>query len=166
VSASPTTGGPPIQNITVRHNPGGDVVYSGASGGSFTVTFTTGGTHTLTATATDTSGTTGSATAVITVGNPEATLTASGPGLNCSGFPTMTCTGLAAGTNVTFSANITSAGVTGVLYQWNWGDGSPSETTTSRFNSHVYAAAGSYVPQVTITTSGGGTASQILFLRP
>lgn len=166
VSAVPGTGGPPIQNIRVIVSPGGQEVYSGPSGGGFTHTFTTAGTHTLTATATDTANSTGSGTAVVTVGNVEATLVASGAGLACNTGSPMTCTALAAGTNVTFTASVTTAGQNGVSYAWNWGDGSPQEFTSARVNSHVYRAGGSYVAQVTITTSSGATTSQILFLRP
>lgn len=166
VSAAPGAGGPPIQNIRVIVSPGGQQIYSGPSGGGFTHTFTTAGTHTLTATATDTANSTSAGTAVVTVGNVEATLTASGAGLVCNALSPMTCTALAAGTNVTFTATVTTAGQNGVSYAWNWGDGISPETTTARVNSHVYAVAGNYVAQVTITTSSGATTSQILFLRP
>lgn len=166
VSATPGTGGPPVQNIRVVVSPGGQQIYSGPSGGGFTHTFTTAGTHTLTATATDSANSTGSATAVVTVGTIESTLVASGTGLTCNTSSPMTCTTLAAGTNVTFTAAVTTAGQNGVSYAWNWGDGSPQETTTARINSHRYTTAGSYVAQVTITTSSGATTSQILFLRP
>ena len=166
VSATPGTGGPPVQNIRVIASPGGQQVYSGPSGGGFTHTFTTAGTHTLTATATDAANSTGVGTAVVTVGTVEATLVASGAGLTCGAGTPMTCSTLAARTNVTFTATVTTAGQNGVSYVWNWGDGSPQESTSARVNSHVYAAVGSYVAQVTITMSSGATTSQILFLRP
>jgi len=166
VSATPGTGGPPVQNIRVVVSPGGQQIYSGPSGGGFTHTFNSAGTHTLTATATDTANSTGSASAVVTVGTVEATLVASGTGLTCNTSSPMTCTTLAAGTNVTFTATVTTAGQNGVSYAWNWGDGSPQETTNVRVNSHRYAAVGSYVAQVTITTASGATTTQVVFLRP
>ena len=165
VTAASGTGGPPIQgNITVTQNPGGTVVYSGPSG-SFTRTFNAPGTFTLTATATDTAGTTGSASASVTVTNAEGTLTASAPGLACTGTNPTTCTGLAGGTNVNFVATAPT-GTTGVSFQWTWGDGTPTEITTARVNSHVYAVAGNYVAQVTITTSTGASSTPFIFLRP
>lgn len=165
VTAVPGSGGPPVQNVQVTINPGGTVVYTGGAGGSFTRVFSSTGTYTLSATATDTSGTTGTASAVVTVTGFEVTLDASGTGLTCGATSPKVCTGLVAGTNVTLTATITTAGVTGTSYTWTWGDGQVPETTTARVNSHVYSA-GSFVAQVTVTTSTGATTTQIISLRP
>lgn len=164
VTATSGAGGPPIQSVVVTMNPGGTVLYSGVGGGSFTRQFGTQGTFTLTAT--DTVGTTGTGSAVVTVSGFDVTLDASGAGLTCAGttYP-KTCTGLAANTNVTFTAATTTAGVTVASYQWTWGDGTPVETTTSRINSHAYASAGNFVATVIATTTTGATASQSLNLK-
>lgn len=165
VSASSVPGGPPIQNVTVTENPGGAVVYSGLANGSFARQFNSRGTYTLTAVATDAAGTTGNSVARVTVGEPSVTLTASGPGLACTGSP-QTCTGMTSPKNVTFTADVTTPGVAGATYQWNWGDGSPPEVTTSRINSHLYAIGSNFNVLVTVTTTGGATATQALSLRP
>lgn len=167
VTAASGTGGPPVQNVRVTINPGGTQLYSGSGSGSFTHQFVAPGVYTLTATATDTAGTVGTAAAVVTVAGFEVNLDASGAGLTCAGttYP-KTCTGLAAGTNVTFTATVAAAGVSVVSYQWTWGDGSPAETTTARFNSHVYTASGNLQAFVTVTTSSGATATGTVFLRP
>ncbi len=166
VTAAPGTGGPPIQNVRVVISPGGSVLFTGSTGGGFTHQFTSAGVYTLTATATDTSGTTGTATHVVTITGFEIALDAiSTPALTCAGTPKV-CTGLAAGANVTFTATVTTAGVTTSSYTWKWGDGKPDETTTARVNSHVYTSAAVYGVEVTVTTTTGATASQIITIRP
>lgn len=165
VTATPGTGGPPIQSVRVTMNPGGETLFTGSGSGSFTRVFGSTGTYTLTATATDTAGSTGSASAVVTVGGFDVTLDAAGGSLVCSGTP-KTCTGLTAGTNVTFTATVTTAGVVPVSYTWNWGDASPEETTTARINSHRYNTVSTWVATVTVTSSTGATATQIVVLKP
>jgi len=52
------------------------------------------------------------------------------------------------------------AGETITTYIWNWGDGTPSETTGSSSNSHVYSNVGfSVIVQLTVVNSCGGSAS-------
>lgn len=161
VTASPGTGGPPIQSVRVTVN--GNQVFSGSTGGSFTYTFPSAGSYTFLATATDAAGTSGTAATVVTVGAIQVTLTASGAGLTCTGTP-VTCTPLNSTKSVTFVAEVTTAGVSVTRYEWSWGDGQPNEVTDSRVNTHTYNA-GNFTAQVVITTSTGATASQVLFLR-
>ncbi len=165
VGATPTAGGPPISNVTVTMNPGGAVVYSGSGSGSFTRQFSSPGTYTFTASATDTAGTNGTASAVVTVTGLDLTVDAAGGSLSCTTATPKVCSGLTAGTNVTFTASVPTPGATISSYQWNFGDGSPTETTTARVNSHVYTGLGTFVASVTAMTSGGSAANQLITIK-
>ena len=46
-------------------------------------------------------------------------------------------------------------------YEWDFGDGSPTEHTTDPMTSHVYADAGSYTATVTETSSAGTSTTQV-----
>jgi hypothetical protein len=66
VSASST--GSPLRNVTVRNmTSGGEVIYSGTGGGTFSHRFGGTGTYTLQASATDAGGNTGTSTTVVVV---------------------------------------------------------------------------------------------------
>jgi PKD repeat protein len=56
--------------------------------------------------------------------------------------------------NVDFTANV--SGATASKYSWNFGDGTSS---TAALPSHTYNKAGNFTAKVTVTDSGGGTAS-------
>jgi hypothetical protein len=67
-AAGSGTGAPPLRNVTVRNmTSGGEVIYSGTSGGTFAHRFGGTGTYTLQASATDASGNTGTTTTVVVV---------------------------------------------------------------------------------------------------
>ncbi|MDQ6889650.1 MAG: PKD domain-containing protein, partial [Bacteroidota bacterium] len=58
--------------------------------------------------------------------------------------------------NVSFTANATiPAGSSVTGYSWDFGDGSPVVSTSAKNINHIYSAAGSYSPMVTVTTSEG-----------
>jgi PKD repeat protein len=66
------------------------------------------------------------------------------------------------GEDVTFDASrsVTEGGATIRLYTWNWGDGSPTESTTSATIEHEFATVGTFSVTLTITDSEGRTASR------
>ncbi len=67
----------------------------------------------------------------------------------------------AAGSPTAFDASrsVTAVG-TVVQYVWNFGDGSPEETTTAPTVSHTYAQGGTYTVGLTVTNSAGTSVAQ------
>ena len=58
--------------------------------------------------------------------------------------------------NVDFTANVSGGIGTPSSYKWSFGDGT---TSTAPLPSHTYSAAGNYTAAVSVTDSGGSTAS-------
>lgn len=121
-----------------------------SSGGSTTHRYRTTGSFLVNVVATDDVGAEGRASTTVTVG---------------TGTPTGAMTFLPSAPRVnqpvTFNASaITPAqGATIVSYRFNYGDGSPAETGTQAFQSHVYTGAATFVATVTVTDSLGRTAT-------
>lgn len=67
-----------------------------------------------------------------------------------------------AGQDVTFTDNSTSAEGNIISWQWDFGDGTPVETLTSKnpFN-HAYSSPGDYLVKLTVTNSNGCTSKII-----
>jgi gliding motility-associated-like protein len=114
-----------------------------ATGNSITHNYTDFGTYNITVKATDVSGCSDTNTTVIKVQAPAISGTVS-PKSGC--VPA----------NVTFNANaVIPVNSTVTNYAWSFTDGSAGTSTTANNTTHVYNAAGSYSPTVTITTSEG-----------
>ncbi len=113
-----------------------------ASGANPTHAYSAAGTYVARVTATDALGRTASSQVTVTV---STALTA-----QLAATPTATD----AGHSVSFAA--TPAGGTGpYTYAWSFGDGAASSSATT---THPYAAAGSYVVNLWVNDSGGGSA--------
>lgn len=101
------------------------------------------GNYSVSLTAMDARGCTGSAGTSLVFKKPTAVLVDS---------PTTGCIPV----NVNFRATIDVASGTQVTsYVWNFGDGSPQQTTASGNNSHTYTSPNIYSPTLSITTSEG-----------
>jgi len=103
------------------------------------------GTYNVTLLATDVSGCSNSNKTVIKVQAPT---------INGTRSPSSGCVPA----TVTLNANATiPVNSTVSNYTWNFGDGSPVASTTTKNINHVYAVPGNYVPTVMITTNEGCT---------
>lgn len=119
-----------------------------ASGATTTHAYRTTGSFVVNLVVTDDVGAEGRATTPMTVN---------------AGTPTGALTFLPAspraGQSVNFNASAmtAAAGSTITSYRFSYGDGSPAETGTTPFQSHVYTGAGTFVANVTVTDSLGRT---------
>jgi len=74
----------------------------------------------------------------------------------------LSATGAPAGQASSFDASASSAGTTPIVgYQWNFGDGSPEQTTTAPTTTHVYATPGTRAVSVTETDAAGTSREQV-----
>src|SRR5712692_4823933 len=160
VASFTVTGNNTVTGSTVSFNggassdPDGTVVSyawtfgDGGTGTGVTAThvYTTAGTFTVTLTVTDNSGSTGSASAKVVVIDrpPVARFTVTG---------NITVTG----STVSFDASA-SADPDGTIvsYAWTFGDGGTATGVTA---THVYAAAGTFTPTLTVTDNSGSVGS-------
>jgi PKD repeat protein len=121
---------------------------STASGSTATHRFSAPGAYAVVLRVTDDVGSTGQVVQTITVtsGNPVASMTVT-PNPTRLGQPT------------TFNASgsTSSAGSTITSYTFNYGDGSPSETSSSPIQTHVYGGTGVVTAVLTVTDSVGRT---------
>ena len=144
-----TTGGAPIQNVTVDYGDGTSDNLGSVSG-SIAVQHVYGddGSYTPTATVVDAAGTSVTASTVIFVQPLLVSITAT------KGTPGATTT------PVTFTANVSPAGSSVASYTWTFGDGT-TQTTSSATVTHNYpnAPARSYPVRVVARLSTGHTAS-------
>lgn len=145
----------------------GDGVYEIAQGGATqTRSYPTSGTRTVSVIATSTSWTTGAATTTVTVNDPPPPVP---PALSVT-LTSNVSTVTEAGT-VNFTATPSNLnGETVAFYSWDLdGNGTADGTTVTNTRPFTYPTHGSYTARVTITTSGGRTASgtrQILVTSP
>jgi hypothetical protein len=160
-ASSPTTGqaasftvtvasGVNVQDVTVSWGDGRSASL-GAISASTVVThvYTVAATYTVTATATDASGSRESVSTTVTV-LPAAPVTVT---LQASSTQPVT------GQNVTFVATTGTlpAGTVIVRYDWNFGDGTPTTSTTSGTATHIFNTAGPKDIVVSVVLSNGST---------
>jgi PKD repeat protein len=114
--------------------------------------YTLPGTYNVTLTVTDDRGGVNTATVEIRIIGPSAPV---------ANF-TVTPATVAIGANATFNASTSTvgAGATISQYAWDFGDGSPTVTTSSGTTTKSYATAGAKVVTLTITDSLGRTATR------
>jgi PKD domain-containing protein/Big-like domain-containing protein len=147
ISATPATGGAPIQSVVVNFGDG-ESVDLGAVSGTITVQHVYGddGTLTPTVTAQDSTGTSASASTVIVVQPILVSITAAQSATDPQTF--------------TFTANVspTSASTSIASYTWTFGDGA-TVTTSSNTISHTYTTSGTKTVRVTARTSTNRTFS-------
>ena len=144
ISATPGTGGDPIQQVMINYGDRRSTNLGPVSGSGITAqhVYTDHGTFTVTVTATDLSGESGTASTVIVV-QPVVVIS------------------LAAsrkGNVATFTATVSPSDTVVATYAWNFGDGESATTSTNQI-SHAYAEPGVYNVTVTATTSTGRRAS-------
>jgi PKD repeat protein len=157
-AGDPTAGKPPlaVQFSASGSDPDGDPLsYAwdfGDGGRSFlqnpSHTYATAGTYTATVTVTDTRGASATDTVVVTVANraPTVELTAT----PASGTAPL---------NVTFSASGSDPDGDALTYQFDFGEGKPTRAGTARTATHRYKKPGVYTATVTVTDTGGLTAT-------
>ena len=125
----------------------------GSTGSGVTTThrYAGNGSYVVTLTVTDDAGATTQNTQTLVVGS-----TASQPSASLTATPS---TGKP-GQRVVFdaSASTPGTGATIVSYKFDFGDGSPQETSSNPVQSHVYPTAGTFVASVEVTDSLGKTA--------
>jgi PKD repeat protein len=68
--------------------------------------------------------------------------------------------GVQQGVRVVFTAGVTGGLAAPASFLWNFGDGSPTETTTSASRDHYYVSPGTYVARVRVTTTDGAVGEQ------
>jgi gliding motility-associated-like protein len=81
------------------------------------------------------------------------------PTITANATPTSGCVPIVV--NFTASANVPT-GDNVATYTWDFGDGSPTSTTTIGSTNHLYTAVGSYSPTVSIVTANGCTNTSTL----
>jgi hypothetical protein len=140
-----------IRNVRVNFGDGEIIDLGAVSGTGITVAhqYDDDGTYQVRVTVTDTFGGENQAATVIVV-QPQPPL---GVTINYTKSGT-----LPPGVTATFTATVTPATATVSSYLWNFGDGSPAQTTTSNQAVHQYTAAGTFTVTVTVTTTTGQTA--------
>lgn len=170
----------PIQNVTLNFGDGSAPSTLGPTGGTVSKIFTRSGTFVVTATAFDQSGSAYSAQVTTIIVPPTAfnvtlTATSGDPAvvLDCTPgtvFPkTCTASFIGIGVRALFTAGCDSGFGAGacssaISYVWNYGDGTPSETTSQASVDHVFRTRGEFIITVTVTTSTGGVGTQRLTL--
>jgi hypothetical protein len=149
VTANPGTGGAPIQSVVVNYGDGSSDDL-GTVTGTVTVqhVYDDDGSFSPTVTVTDTSGASATASTVIFVQPMLVSITAS---KGTAGATT---------TPVTFTANVSPAGVSIASYTWTFGDGT-TQTTSSNTTTHNYpnAPAKTYSVRVVARSSTNHTAT-------
>jgi PKD repeat protein len=148
-----------ITKVVVSFGDGSAVDLGAVSGDDITVqhTYDDDGTFTVRVTVTDTLGGVTSAATIIVV-LPQ-------PPLSVAVDHTQVASG--GNTTVTFSATVTPATATIASYQWDFGDGSPLQTTTSNQVVHTYVTgSGPKTVEVTVTTTTGQQASTQTAVNP
>jgi hypothetical protein len=147
-------------------------------------TYQSGGNFTITATAIDAAGNEYPGSTQLTV-NPraavqvtlDATPTENANAFTCSpanSYPKTCRTSFSAyvpppggqvGVRVVFTAGVTGGLASPASFQWNFGDGTQTETTTSSSRDHVYFGPGTYVIRVRVTMTDGNVGEQQLTLE-
>lgn len=155
LTVSKGTGTSSLRDVTLEFGDGTTQSLGTLAGGSATLTHSYDGpngssprAYTAIARAVDVNGETTSASTTVTIA-PRAPLTidlavALSP---ASGHPT----------TATLTATVT--GGDAVTFDWDFGDGSSTVTTSINKTTHVYANAGSYTATVTVKTTDGRTAT-------
>jgi hypothetical protein len=137
ISATPATGGLPIDQVTINFGDGQTTNLGRVSGTGITVQhiYDEHDTYRVTVTATDLSGESASASTVIVV-QPVVVLSLAAT---------------RSGSNVTFTATVSPSDTVIASYQWEFGDGQSATTSTNQ-TGHFYALPGFYNVTVTATT--------------
>ena len=144
VTVTPGSATDSFQNVVVNFGDGSSTPPLGGGTTSVSHAFNSPGTYTVTATGTTLSGDTKPASIVIVIQPVLVNLSVS----KSSTSPL----------TATFTATVNPSGTPIVNYHWNFGDGS-SVDTSNNTTSHTYGTPGTYTATVTVTTSGGQTAS-------
>jgi PKD domain-containing protein len=145
ISATPSSGAS-ITSIRVNFGDGQSVTLPG-NATSVQHVYATSGEKTVTASATDTTGASGSGSTVIFVQSGTG-----GTGVVIASFTVTPPTGAAATTTFTFnSSGSSSTAGTIVNFVWQFGDGTPTQSTTNTTITHSYAVAGPGTYQVILT---------------
>jgi hypothetical protein len=155
ISTTPSTGAS-ITSIVVSFGDGQSVTLQG-NATSVQHVYATSGEKTVTASATDTTGARGSGSTVIFV-QPGT----GGTGVVIASFTVTPPTGPAATTTFTFnSAGSSSTAGTIVSFVWQFGDGTPTTSTSNTTITHSYAVAGpgNYQVILTVIDSQGNSES-------
>ena len=160
-ATEPTTSTATITDVTVNFGDGTGMVDLGATSGTnipIQHVYQSAGTFRVTAIATDSNGASNSASSIVVVQARQplgVSITSSTP----------TVTGGTA--VVTFTASVTpTTGVTAARYDWNFGDGL-SSTTTSNVTTHSYSTGtGPRTVNVTVTSTDGQTATGTTVVVP
>jgi PKD repeat protein len=69
------------------------------------------------------------------------------------------------GVRVVFTAGVTGGLASPASFQWNFGDGSPTETTTASSRDHLFRTPGTFVIRVRVTLTDGSVGEQQLTLE-
>lgn len=152
--------GTAIQNLTIAFGDGVKLDLGAASGMAIVVQhiYQAAGTYTVTITAIDTAGTSASAAAVLIVAPAT-------PMAVAIEFTPPIVTG---GTSIfTFVAAVQPATVIAASYQWDFGDGSPAQTTTNKQIAHTFRnGGGPYTVKVVVTSTTSQTADTFVIINP
>lgn len=124
----------------------GDGTSSVTTGASTTHIYVTAGAKLVTVTVVASDGSRGTGQVTINV-RAQATISVT---LTVSANPTVN-------QPVTFTATVTPTTAVIQRFEWNFGDGTPPETTSSNQRSHIYAAAGSKTVTVNAVATDGTT---------
>ena len=142
-----TSGGLPIQSVTIDYGDGSSDELGGVSGTAIPVqhVYDDDGSHTVTVTAQDSAGVPATASTVIFVQPLIVSITSAVSSLNAKAY--------------SFTANInpTGAATSIASYAWTFGDNTPTTNTTTNVASHTYATAGSKTVRVTVRTVANRT---------
>jgi hypothetical protein len=144
--ASNSTTGSPV--VTAMHIDFGDGLGKDLSPGTASTVhfYSSAGVFTATVTVTDSSGAQSSGSAALAVGALSAS-------------PTTVPSSITHGTSATFVVTPSNSAAFIDHYEWNFGDGSAVQSTSSGTNSHVYTTAGPYNIVVTVVPQFGAAIS-------
>ena len=144
--ASTATSGAPV--VTAMHIDFGDGLGSNLSPGTTSTVhfYANEGVFTVTVTVTDSTGAQSSGSATLAVGALSASATT---------VPSS----ITHGTSATFVVTPSNTAAFIDHYEWNFGDGSAAQSTSSGTNSHVYTTAGTYNIVVTVVPLAGNAIS-------
>jgi len=145
LSSTSTTGSPAV---TAMHIDFGDGLGTNLSPGTTSTVhfYSNEGVFTVTVTVTDSTGAQSSGSATLAVGALSASATT---------VPSS----ITHGTSATFVVTPSNTAAFIDHYEWNFGDGSPVQSTSSGTNSHVYTTAGSYTIVVNVVPLAGNAIS-------